>query len=69
VLKFLQELPEAVFLDVALLLLFDSTSVWSGHTKDQTRVPAQEVLTLDLNVLLCFNFYRSCKRLDSLASQ
>jgi hypothetical protein len=34
---------EVVFLGVALKLLLDTPSVWTGHTKDQTRVPSQEV--------------------------
>jgi len=34
---------EVVFLGVALKLLLDTPSVWMGHTKDQTRVPSQEV--------------------------
>jgi hypothetical protein len=37
-LKFLQEFMEAVFLGVALKLLLDTPSVWTGHTKNQTRV-------------------------------
>jgi hypothetical protein len=41
-LKFLQEFLDSVFLGVALILL-DTTSVWSGHSKNLTRVPAQEV--------------------------
>jgi hypothetical protein len=43
VLKFLQEFMEAVFLGVALQLLLDTNTVWSGKTKDHTRVPDQEV--------------------------
>jgi hypothetical protein len=42
VLKFLQDFMEAVFLGVALKLLLDTPSVWSGKTKDHTRVPAHE---------------------------
>jgi hypothetical protein len=41
-LKFVQEFPEAVFLGVALQFLLGTASVWSGHTKDHTRVPTQE---------------------------
>jgi hypothetical protein len=43
VLKFLLEFLEAVFLSVALKLLLENHNIWSGHTKNQTRVPAQEV--------------------------
>jgi len=46
-----------------------SESVWSGHTTDQTRVPAQQVLTLDLIVGSCLKFYRSFQKLFSLESQ
>jgi hypothetical protein len=42
-LKFLQEFIEAVFLGLPLKLLFDIPNVWTGHTKNQIRVPAQEV--------------------------
>ena len=42
-LKFLHDFLEAVFLSVALKLLLDTHNVLSGHTKNQTRVPAQEV--------------------------
>jgi hypothetical protein len=42
-LKFLLEFLEAVFLGIAQKLLVDTPSLLSGHTKDQTRVPAQEV--------------------------
>jgi hypothetical protein len=34
---------EAVFLSLALKLLLDTPSVWTGHTKNQTRVSSQEV--------------------------
>jgi len=43
VLKFLHEFLEAVFLSVVLKLLLNTHSIWWGHTKKQTRVPAQEV--------------------------
>jgi len=43
VLKFLHEFLEAVFLSVALKLLLDTHIILSRHTKNQTRVPAQEV--------------------------
>jgi hypothetical protein len=39
-LKFLHEFLEGVFLGVALKLLVDTNTVWSGKTKDHTRVPA-----------------------------
>jgi hypothetical protein len=34
---------EAVFLGLAIKLLLDTPSVWTGHTKNQTRVSSQEV--------------------------
>jgi len=43
VLKFLHEFLEVLFLSVALKLLLDTNTVWLGKTKNQTRVPAQEV--------------------------
>ena len=43
VLKFLQEFQEACFLGITLKLLLDTPSVSKGHTKNQTRVPFQEV--------------------------
>ena len=43
VLKFLQEFINVVFHGIALKLLLDTQSIWKGHTKNQTRVPAQEV--------------------------
>jgi hypothetical protein len=42
-LKFLQEFMEAVFLGLTLKLLLDTPSVWTGHTRNHTRVPTQEV--------------------------
>jgi hypothetical protein len=68
-LKFLQKFPEVVFLGVATQLLLDTLNVWSGHTKDQTRVPAQRSITLDPTVGSCSNVYKSFKRLVSLTSQ
>jgi len=43
VLKFIQEFMEVVFFGVALKLLLDANTAWSGKTKDHTRVRAQEV--------------------------
>ena len=43
VLKFLHEFLEVVSLGVALKLLLDTNTVWSGKTKDHKRVPAQEL--------------------------
>jgi hypothetical protein len=43
VLKFLHEFLEVVSLGVALKLLLDTNTVWSGKTKDYKRVPAQEL--------------------------
>jgi len=34
---------EVAFFGVALKLILDTPSVWKGHTKNLTRVPAQEV--------------------------
>ena len=42
-LKFIQEFMEVVFFGVALKLLLDANTAWSGKTKDHTRVRAQEV--------------------------
>ena len=42
-LKFLHEFLEDFFLSVALKLQLDTHNVLSRHTKNQTRVPAQEV--------------------------
>jgi hypothetical protein len=67
-LKFLQEFLECVFLGVALKLLLEIASVWSGHTMDKTRLPAKSSRTLDLTVGSCSNFYRSFKRFLSLES-
>jgi len=69
VLKFLHAFLEAVFIGVALKLQLDTHNVSSGKTKDHTRVPAQEVVTLDLTVGWCSNVYWSFKRLVSLPSQ
>jgi len=41
--KFLQEFPESVFLGVTLIMLLDTPNIWSGHTKNHTRVRAQQV--------------------------
>jgi tagatose-1,6-bisphosphate aldolase non-catalytic subunit AgaZ/GatZ len=43
VLKFLEEFMEAGFLGVTQKLLLDTPSVWTGHSKNQTRVQSQEV--------------------------
>ena len=69
VLKFLKEFPENVFLGVAIKLLLDTASVWSGHNKHQARLPALEVRNTWSDRWSSFNFYRSFKRLVSLASQ
>jgi hypothetical protein len=42
-LKFLLEFMEAVFLGVALKLLLYANTIWSGKTKNNTRLLAQEV--------------------------
>jgi hypothetical protein len=69
VLKVLHEFLEAVFLGIALKLLLDTVSIWSGKTKDHTRVRLKRYVTLDPTVGSCSNYYRSFKRLVSLASQ
>jgi hypothetical protein len=56
VLKFIQEFPEGVFLGVALKLLLDTHSVLSGHTKNQTRVPTQEVCNFWSYCWIVLNF-------------
>jgi len=43
VLKFLHEFLEAIILGITLKLLLDTHGVWSGKTKDDRIVPAQEV--------------------------
>jgi hypothetical protein len=42
-LKFLHEFLQVVFLSVAVKLRLDTNTIWSGKTKDHTRVPDQEV--------------------------
>ena len=66
-LKFLQLFSEKVFLGVPLKLILDTYSVWSGKTKDHTRVRLKRYVTLDPTVGSCSNFYRTFRMLLSLA--
>jgi hypothetical protein len=69
VLKLLHEFLETVFLGVALKLLLETTE--SGHARPRTtpKYRLKRYVTLDPTVGSCLNFYRSFKRLVSLASQ
>jgi hypothetical protein len=69
VLKFLQDFPDAIVLGVALKLLLDTPSVWSGKTRTTQEYRLKRYVTLDPTVGSCSNFYRSFKRLVSVASQ
>ena len=67
--KFLHEFLKAVFLGVLLKLLLDTYSVWSGKTRTTQEYRLKRYVTLDPTVGSCSNFYRSFKRLVSVASQ
>jgi hypothetical protein len=67
VLKFLQEFSKAVFLSVALKLLLDTPGIWSGHTKDQIREPAQEVHSSWSDRWIVLKFLQDCQEACFLA--
>jgi len=57
VLKFLQEFMEVVFLGITLKLLLVTPSIWTRHTKNQIRVPAQEVRNYSSDHWIVLKFF------------
>jgi len=69
VLKFLLEFLVSVFFSIALKLLLDTHNICSGTRKTRQEYRLKRFVTLDPTVGSSLNFYRSLKRLVSLASQ
>jgi len=69
VLKFLHEFLEDVFLVVALKLLLDTNTIWSGRPRTTQEYRLKRYVTPDPTVGSCSNFYMSFKMIVSLAAQ